>query len=573
MKKTMKKCLTLLLALAMLLTMAVPAVAEETPNPYAQTITFTEVAKGDTVKAYQLMKYDENYNEYIFDKGFEDAVGQLNKEGLPFEKYYANLSSDVLESLLLYYSAHMEGGSLEGMGNIDLPTPYDIVTAGEDGTVAMSLEPGYYLFLVTTKAANSKIYQPVTAFVQVKNDKVYVSAAGVDITDGKTIAFKYENGPVIAMAVLDDSRTEDGKVWRSVAAGSVGEEMDFYIHVKTPAYQGVASLTTLNVEDVLNGLEYVQGSVGVYGELSAITGVSAAIADAVTADAGAYEDGTQNVTFNLDYSKVSDAQGAVSVYIHYKAVVKAEAAAKNAAASNTAELKYATSLEPNTVKTTSSASTKVYTYAFSLAKKSDVHVNPEDNNSAFETLSGAEFTLYDIDKKAVINMIKVESEGEVYYRPAMEGESNTVTSMPADQGIGKNTLLVRGLDIGSYCVVESKTPSGYYAPAGDFKVELIDDRTATKELNGVLGETSHFEELNKVDDLLIDGRAQVNGEEHNRLDASLKNSSSPVLPTTGGVGTVMFTVIGLLCMGAALWFFLFARRRRDDEQEQNGTTL
>lgn len=54
----------------------------------------------------------------------------------------------------------------------------------------------------------------------------------------------------------------------------------------------------------------------------------------------------------------------------------------------------------------------------------------------------------------------------------------------------------------------------------------------------------------------------------NRLDASLKNSSTPVLPTTGGVGTVMFTVIGLLCMGAALWFFLFARRRRKDEQEQ-----
>lgn len=30
----------------------------------------------------------------------------------------------------------------------------------------------------------------------------------------------------------------------------------------------------------------------------------------------------------------------------------------------------------------------------------------------------------------------------------------------------------------------------------------------------------------------------------------------------------MFTVIGLLCMGAALWFFLFAHRRRKDEQEQ-----
>ena len=63
MKKTMKKCLTLLLALAMLLAMAVPAAAA---TPYDKPITFTGVAKGDTVKAYQLMKYDANYNEYIF---------------------------------------------------------------------------------------------------------------------------------------------------------------------------------------------------------------------------------------------------------------------------------------------------------------------------------------------------------------------------------------------------------------------------------------------------------------------------------------------------------------------------
>ena len=61
MKKTMKKCQTLLMALAMLLAMAVPAAAA---TPYDKTITFTGVAKGDTVKAYQLMKYDANYNEY-----------------------------------------------------------------------------------------------------------------------------------------------------------------------------------------------------------------------------------------------------------------------------------------------------------------------------------------------------------------------------------------------------------------------------------------------------------------------------------------------------------------------------
>ena len=78
---------------------------------------------------------------------------------------------------------------------------------------------------------------------------------------------------------------------------------------------------------------------------------------------------------------------------------------------------------------------------------------------------------------------------------------------------------------------------------------------------------SSFTATNAIDNVLL-GTASVNGTEMNRLDASLKNSSTPVLPTTGGVGTVMFTVVGLLCMGAALWFFLFARRRRKDEQEQ-----
>ena len=66
MKQTMKKCLTLLLAL--LFTMAVPAAAA--PATYEKTITFTDVAQGDTVKAYQVMKYADGYNAYVFDEGF-----------------------------------------------------------------------------------------------------------------------------------------------------------------------------------------------------------------------------------------------------------------------------------------------------------------------------------------------------------------------------------------------------------------------------------------------------------------------------------------------------------------------
>ena len=102
MKKTMKKCLTLLLALAMLLAMAVPAVAEEN---YSREITFTGVAKGDTVKAYQLMKYDANYNEYIFHDGFKTfAANFYDSKTQSLEEHLAESTKEHLNALMINYA-------------------------------------------------------------------------------------------------------------------------------------------------------------------------------------------------------------------------------------------------------------------------------------------------------------------------------------------------------------------------------------------------------------------------------------------------------------------------------------
>lgn len=560
MKQTMKKCLTLLLALALLFTMAVPAAAAA---PYDKTITFTDVAQGDTVKAYQVMKYADGYNAYIFDTGFEKAIGQHKPANTTFDKFYAEIDGDVLKDLMVYYSAHTAGGSLAGYEALTFPAVYTEKTAGTDGTVSMTLEPGYYLFLVATKAENDKIYQPVTAFVQVKNEKVSVYAAGTDITETRNVAFKSTTGPVIKMQVKDDSLTPPA--WKDTAAGKVGEEMDFYIQVTAPAYKGKATLTTLDLEDTLAGLEYVAGSVGVYTTQDIAT--ASAVSDAVTVDAGAYTAGSQKVTFKLNYNKVCDATGAVSVYVHYKAVVKAEAAVKDAVTSGSAVLKYATSVEPTVTKTTAATTATVYTYAFSLAKTSD----EQNAAGANLPLTNAGFTLYSdagMTAANAVSMIKETVGGETYYRPALAGETG-VTELLADLGADRNTLLVRGLDAATYYLKETKVPSGYYAPKGGFAVQLTGDRDV-ETLNGNLAAApaSSFTATNPETDRVLINSFGLNGTEQNRLDASLKNSSTPVLPTTGGVGTVMFTVVGLLCMGAALWFFLFARRRRKDEQEQ-----
>lgn len=244
-----------------------------------------------------------------------------------------------------------------------------------------------------------------------------------------------------------------------------------------------------------------------------------------------------------------------------------EAAAAGKTATAETKLDYTFSLEPTKTKTTAATTATVYTYAFSLAKTSDEDI---EGSAGKKPLTNAGFTLYsDNTMNTPIKMVKVDVTGttEAYYRPALAGETG-VTELLADMGTDHNTLLVRGLDAATYYLKETKVPSGYYAPKGGFKVQLTGERDVNV-LNGNLNDTaSSFTATNNTTDGVLINSSVLNGTEQNRLDASLKNSSTPVLPTTGGVGTVMFTVIGLLCMGAALWFFLFARRRRKDEQEQ-----
>lgn len=559
MKKTMKKCLTLLLALAMLLAMAVPAAAA---TPYDKTITFTGVAEGDTVKAYKLGWYDENYNKYIFHDGFIAFLQLQQPKKLP-EDVLKNTTKEGLTAMIANYVL-MDGHSLAGV-TITLPSDPVEMVAGTDNKVQMTLEPGYYLLLVSTTEQNNRTYMPVTVFVQVKNGNVKVYAAGSEITNELTAVFKHEEGPAINVRVNDDSRGTDE--WKETAGGRVGETMDFYMEVSTPAYTDNSfAFTTLTAKCQLAGLNYVADS------MKATTLPNAdsdAVKDAIK---GTTVGADGNLTVELDYSKIRSATGRGLIYLHFKAAVAPDAVAESEA-SATAKLEYVFSMEAGKTQTTADSTAAVYNYDFTLFKKSNELNNPNDAGSGHQPLAGAGFTLYaDEAMNTPVSMVKVDATTttDAYYRPALAGEEGAVAQMDANMGNDNNTLSIRGLDVGSYYVKETKTPSGYYAPKGIFKLDLTAERNARESLVKDLA-SGGFTETKEADRALIQKKS-LNAEK-NRYEADLLNSSTPVLPTTGGVGTVMFTVIGLLCMGAALWFFLFARRRREDEQEQNKTTL
>ena len=263
-----------------------------------------------------------------------------------------------------------------------------------------------------------------------------------------------------------------------------------------------------------------------YGSVTGIT-LNGTTVDAsnYTVTAPAADGDTFDVTFTKAFCDTLKAND--KIVISYTATLNENAVIAGAGNPNTSKLSYGDKGDASHTPsgTTPPSTTTTYTW--------DVDVFKYTMNGETETaLAGAKFTL---SKNANgSNPIALVSEGNNVYRVAKTGETGTVTEITTD-ATGKFTI--KGLDADTYYLTETAAPAGYNKLAGPVTIVIGE--------NGVVNGTT--EAPQGVDEVKV------------------LNQTGAELPSTGGMGTTLFYVLGgVLVVGAVV--LLITKKRMGAEQ-------
>ena len=259
------------------------------------------------------------------------------------------------------------------------------------------------------------------------------------------------------------------------------------------------------------------------------------MSDGLTFDAGSVEVkiGDRTLTPGSDYTLIANPKDGCTFEIGFKENVLKPNDVVIVTYSATLNEKAVIYPEPNTNETklvygegseTTWDETKTFTYQFDLVKtKTDKTV-----------LDGAEFKLY--DAKTDGNEIALIDEGKGVYRVATVAEKDADGFVSATIKAGKVTI--KGLDSGTYYLEETKAPAGYNVLAERVEVK-IDHANLTATVEG---------------DTYVSGGVQV------------INQTGAELPSTGGIGTTIFYVVGGLLVVAA-GVLLVTRKRMSKSED------
>lgn len=520
MKKRSKiaKVLALCLAMVMMLSMSITSFAAITPDQTAN-IVVNDLDEGTTVTAYKVIDVNVNDNGqpeepmYTWDPAVAEWLKTAGYDA------YVDANGDVTETFTegtaeAFKSFWHDLAAAIKDRTVTLATTAltaGPVAAGQTSATITGATMGQYLL---TANGGVKIYQPTTVEVVPEYTDDW------DLTAEFTVLMKGE-----APDIEKDAETEEGD--KTVAIGDV---VDYTLTVTVPSYPEDATAARLEVADTLSaGLTYNSDvTVTIDGQ-------------PVTAEDDTYtvEANPAPYTFKLVFADkfIADNAGK-KIYVTYTATVNENAFGTDALG-NDAFLGYNNDPYDDSSFDEDGGKTEedVYSYGVTLKKV--------DKNA--KGLPGAEFTLSLADETLKFN----GSNGVYTYDSKGNG---TVTNLVV---AADGTLSIKGLDEGTYTLKETHAPNGYVLPNGEITIEIAD-----AEPDGIIdGQGSTIVTANGSAELY--GDVSING---NIVSFNVQNTSSEdagfQLPTTGGMGTMIFTIAGILIMAGAITMVVVISRKK-----------
>ena len=200
---------------------------------------------------------------------------------------------------------------------------------------------------------------------------------------------------------------------------------------------------------------------------------------------------------------------------------------------------------------TASDTADVYTYGIKVQKQGE-----KQDGTKVDNLSGAVFELTAANSDGNYNSaadpisfvpVTPNTVDGAYRKAVTDNENSATTELEVGNTKNSGQLQLSGLDVGTYYLKEIKAPDGYNLLAQPVKITITDG-----------GETDDGTTI-PADGIVDDENATtgyVSG-------TTITNTQGFTLPTTGGMGTVLFTAGGVVLMGAGLVLLVvFLRRRR-----------
>lgn len=591
MKKTFKRLGVALLAMAMAVSvLCTGALADD-----ANSITIKTTSSGHNYEAYQVFTgtlATVNGNKVLSNiqwgtgvNNAEDALltavkainlGTDEAKNEPFAQCTDAASvakvlsgkendSDIVKAFAKVVAKHLSNTDTDFTENKTTNTDQDgNQTTTTTGYTASNLNAGYYL---VKDADNSTGIDAFTDYIlQV------IGATDVEPKSGVPTVDKTVNG-------------------KSADTANIGDEVEFKLFATLPNnYEDYSSYKLVFNDTLSNGLTLTDEqlnslTVKVYESKEAATAdteneqgteLKKLGTDATTDDKTGYKvekDTNNNRKFTVSFEDLMQAKTTIDgaptikngycVVVTYKANLNENAVLGGTGNLNTVNLTYSNDPNGTSDGTTTDKKVPVYTFQMNVVKKDGTGENAKALAGAKFVLATDKLTKTENEATTDVNVI-TSDDIETYKENLVAvtagdkplyavGGTNYEMEVSGDEGT-KGQLNIKGLKDGVYYLYETKAPNGYNKLTEPIKITI----TASKDNdvpNGKVSATltnAATGSIAEVDSGILD-------------KVTVVNNAGSQLPSTGGMGTTLFYIIGGVLMAGAAVVLVIKKKRSSAE--------